>query len=503
MKMAKKKNIYTFSVFVAAILMIIGCASSKKKFNPDKKYSPKQLQSDYTLFRKILEESHPGLYWYTSKDSMNRYFDSGYARITDSMTEPQFRALLSYVIAKINCGHTTTKNSKAFNRYLDTVRLPLFPLGVKFLKDTAVITANINSRDSILKPGMVINSINNVPINTVRDSLMQYVSADGYNNTHKRQSISNGFAFGAYYKTAFGQTSNFSVGFTDNANNARVSSVKLYRTVRDSSFRKQMAFTPKPSRKERRRLDLSNERVLTIDTARQTAFLEINTFSAGNRLKHFIKKSFREMKHQGVKHLVIDVRNNGGGDVSNSTLLTKFIVDKKFKLADSLYAVKKTSTYGRYISNSFIVWPFMTFTTRKRKDGLYHFGFYERHYFKPHRHNHFDGDIYILTGGNSFSATTLFAGAVKSQKNVLIVGEETGGGQYGNCAWFIPDVTLPNTKVRFRLPKFRLVIDNNKVKNGHGVMPDVEVVPTTVSIGKGEDLKMAKALELIKAVQTH
>ena len=27
--------------------------------------------------------------------------------------------------------------------------------------------------------------------------------------------------------------------------------------------------------------------------------------------------------------------------------------------------------------------------------------------------NHFDGSVYVLTGGNSFSATCLFAGALK------------------------------------------------------------------------------------------
>ena len=69
--------------------------------------------------------------------------------------------------------------------------------------------------------------------------------------------------------------------------------------------------------------------------------------------------------------------------------------------------------------------------------------------------------MYILTGGNSFSATTLFVSAVIKQDNVTVVGEETGGGAYGNSAWLIPDVTLPETGVRFRLPLFRLVIDKN------------------------------------------
>jgi C-terminal processing protease CtpA/Prc len=132
----------------------------------------------------------------------------------------------------------------------------------------------------------------------------------------------------------------------------------------------------------------------------------------------------------------------------------------------------------------------MQFVTHKKKDKNYHFGYFERHYFHPKKHNHFDGDVYIITGGNSFSATTLFAKVLQGQSNVKIIGEETGGGAYGNTAWMIPDVTLPVTKIRFRLPKFRLVMDKTLVKEGRGVMPDVEVAPTPETVRKGIDPKV-------------
>jgi C-terminal processing protease CtpA/Prc len=136
--------------------------------------------------------------------------------------------------------------------------------------------------------------------------------------------------------------------------------------------------------------------------------------------------------------------------------------------------------------------------TRKKKDGHFHFQYFERKKFKPKRKNHFDGTVYILTGGNTFSASTLFAQKVKPQNNVVIVGEETGGGAYGNNAWLIPDVTLPITKVRFRLPLFRLVIDADIPKNGRGIMPEVEALPSVKDIRHNVDYKMEKVIELIK-----
>ena len=78
-----------------------------------------------------------------------------------------------------------------------------------------------------------------------------------------------------------------------------------------------------------------------------------------------------------------------------------------------------------------------------------------------------------------------------------MVGEETGGGAYGNSAWLIPDITLPNTKVRFRLPLFRLVIDKDAPK-GRGVIPEVESKPTTEAIRRNADYKMETVLRLIR-----
>ncbi|HVG40953.1 MAG TPA: hypothetical protein VM888_05020, partial [Chitinophagaceae bacterium] len=94
-------------------------------------------------------------------------------------------------------------------------------------------------------------------------------------------------------------------------------------------------------------------------------------------------------------------------------------------------------------------------------------------------------------------AATLVTNSLRNQANVTIVGEETGGGSYGNNAWLIPDVTLPITGVRFRLPLFRLVINKEEPK-GWGVMPEVEVGPTVESIRQNRDFKMEKVVQLIK-----
>jgi C-terminal processing protease CtpA/Prc len=204
------------------------------------------------------------------------------------------------------------------------------------------------------------------------------------------------------------------------------------------------------------------------------------------------------LKENRIGHLIIDVRSNGGGIVTNSILLSRYIADKKFKVCDTLYAVRKRSPYHKHIKGYFWNRLFIGLFTSKKKDGYYHFGYFERHYFSPKKSNHYNGKVYILTGGNSFSATTLFVSSVIKQDNVTVIGEETGGGAYGNSAWLLPDVTLPETGVRFRLPLFKLVIDKNTTKNGLGVQPEIFSGPTVEAVKKGSDYKLEKAMELIK-----
>lgn len=490
------------SLILCCVVLLWGCSASKS-FTPSKKYSPEVLQKDYAVYRQILQEAHPGLYWYTSKEAMDGYFDWGRNQLNDSLTEVEFRRVLNYVTSKINCGHTSVRASKRYTRYLDTVRITrLFPLSLKIWKDTAVVAANLNRRDSLLKRGTIITKLNGRPLQQVVDTLFNYIPTDGYNTTHKYQTLSNRGFFGSLYTSLVGFSNIYEIEYLDSVGQAHTTLIKPY-YPRADTFNRASAMpvnrTPQPSRKERKNMQRNNVRLLKIDSTNHVAMMDLGSFGRGYGLKPFFRRSFKALRKNAITHLIIDVRGNGGGSVTNSTLITRFLSDHRFKVGDSLYAVAKRKTYGRYIQNDFLNRLFMTFFARKKRDGLYHFSYFERHYFKPKRKNHFNGKSYILTGGNSFSATTLFASSLINQENIIVVGEETGGGAYGNSAWLIPDVTLPGTKVRFRLPLFRLVIDKKAEKNGRGVQPEVFSGPTLEAIRRGSDFKVEKAMELIKA----
>lgn len=478
---------------LCALAALASCTVSKP-FSPSKKYSPADLQGDYDVFRASLEDAHPSLWWYATKDSVDHFFDEGRGKLKDSLTESRFRYVLANVISKIRCGHTSVRPSKAATAHIGP-QGSSFPLFVKAWPDTVVVTANLSRRDSVVTRGAVLKSIDGRPINAVVDSLFSFLSTDGYNTTHKYQTLSNGGTFRTLYAVAFGLKQRTLVEFIDTLGQLRKATIGLFNPRADTG-RGSLGKVPNLSRKERRQMELRSMRSLRIDTALNAAFMEVNTFTKGNKLRRFFRQSFKEIKRQGIANLVVDLRGNGGGSVVLSNLLTKYIADAPFVIADSLYAVRRGSKWGKYRNDRFFNWLFLRFLTRKRRDGYYHFGLYEGKKFKPKDKNRFNGTTYILTGGNMFSAASLVAKTLRDQEDVIIVGEETGGGAYGNTAWLIPDVTLPKTGVRFRLPLFRLVVDKDAQK-GYGVQPEVLALPTVEAIRRNEDYKMEKVRELI------
>lgn len=495
-----QNNSFKQLIFLPIVLVFVcACTGSKKAFDPATKYSVVQLQEDYKLFRNILQERHPSLYWYRSKVEIDKAFDEGYTSIKDSLTEPQFRQVLSRAIAAIGCGHSSVRASRKYTKYVDTLKArTIFPLYFKTWNDTVVVVYNLVRKDSLLTRGAIVNSIAGKPVAYLLDSLRMYLPADGNNIVAKDQRLSTGTQLGAIYTWLNGWPKNFTIGFKDSLGMQHLQSIKPYKPPIDSTKKQQQA-KKNIKRKER----LLEERSLIIDSSKNFAIMELNSFSEKLALHSFFRKSFRQLNRSKIPALIVDLRSNGGGRINNSNKFLKYLADKPFKLADSLYAITRKSKYSRFIQNDWSAKWFMHFVTKRKNDGNYHFSWYERHYFKPKKKRLYNGTVYLLTGGSSFSATTLVVGTLREQANVIVLGEPTGGAAYGNSALLIPNVTLPNSKIRFRLPLFRLVANSRVPKDGQGVLPEVWVTPTVEAIRQGLDYKMEKAKELIRSGTTN
>lgn len=486
-----------------SFLLILFSCTAAKNYSPQKKYSVSQLQQDYNVLRNILEQKHPSLYWYAPKDSMDMYFNSYYGAIKDSMTEQQFGwHIIAPLTEKIHCGHTSFGMSKAYNRWVEDKKLPSFPLFLRCWNDTLAIAANLNRKDSVLKKGMLITSVNGIKNAALLKHMFGFLTKDGYEESVNYVRLSSNFPY--YHRNIFGSSNKYSINYLDSAGNEQSTIISALNLSKDSSkTRRTSTITKKKEKRTRetRQQKLLNYRSLVVDSANNTAIIKLNTFSGGS-LRKFYHQTFRFIKQTGIRDVVLDIRNNGGGKIRLSTLLTKYVSRINFKVADTSFAVAKSlRPFSRYISQPFINNLGLFFLTKKRKNGNYHFGHWERKINRPKTSNHYSGNLYVLIGGRTFSAASLFSNAVKGQQGVVLIGEETGGGWHGNNGILIPDITLPNTHIKVRLPLFRLVQYRHVPKDGRGVQPDIYIGTNYDALLKSVDYKMKVVMEMISKKQ--
>jgi Peptidase family S41 len=483
-------------LFILFISVSFFAACSVSKYDPDKKYSPEQLRQDYSLLRTILEKKHPSLYWYTCKDSMDHFFDSSYHSITDSMTDYAFGwKLLAPLTHQVHCGHTSFEMSR--HKHPVKTSASFFPLQVKVWGDTMVVMSDLNKKDSVIKEGMLITSINGVTNHVLIAQMLEYLPLDGYSDNVNYIRLSSNFPF--YHRAIFGSSDNYKVNYIDSTGQERIATIAP--VVLDNGAGKWVKNILKLSKQQLKKRRTDFARSLEIDSSINTGVITLNTFTRGNgaKLRSFFRKTFKQFRKDSIHNCILDLRFNGGGDINMYVLLTKYLRNTPFKVSDSAYAIAGSlKPYSKYISQSFFDDLGLFFLTKKEKDGNHHFWYWEKKTFYPKKKNHFDGTLYVLINGPTFSASTLFCNAVKGQSNVTLVGEEAGGGWYGNNGIMIPDIVLPNTGLRVRLPLFRMVQYKHVVKDGKGVEPDIAIPPTIEGVQKKIDRKMVIVKQMIR-----
>jgi len=373
-------------ITVASIIITLfaSCAATRTaNYQFNQKYPADKLKADAILLKKILEANHPSLYWYTTKDSLDNRFNTAINSITDSLTELQFRNTIAYAISGIHCGHTSVRFSKQYTKLASKHIYPAFPLSVKIWPDSMMVIGNLFARRSVLKPGTIITAINGKTIDSITAAMFPYISTDGYATNYKYQTISGNF--GGWYKNIFGLEKNYVITYIDSAGNKQQTVLSDFIVKKDTTVKKDTSkpiVVTTPPVKPPKIPAVHLKRSLSIDTALSTAYMRLTTFGRA-RLKKFFRQSFRTLHKNNTQNLIIDLRENGGGNVDNFVKLTQYLKDTAFKTGDTVEAVTRKLSYSKYIHPGIVQWMNLNFFTAKKKDGKYHQQQTEEHFYEP------------------------------------------------------------------------------------------------------------------------
>lgn len=486
-------RVYSIS-FCFLLITNTACNISRNTVQVPEKIHPGALRKDLEILHRGLEEYHPSLYAYTPQNELDHAFKKSIESIRDSLSVSEFAyKIIAPFIARIRCGHTSVSLPSHYMRYLRSNPPESFPLFMKFFGDTMMVYRNLHLSDSIFKRGTKILNINGLDSRAIKNRLFSSFPTDGYAESVNLARINNNFPF--YHRIVMGVDSTYTIDYFDDKNLVKTSTIRAFKA---GSHRKK-SVSPKNSPQKRSALR-STDLELRLDTGANLAYMFMANFDHPLKSHRFIRKSFKKIKQHQIEHLIIDLRTNGGGVIDNEVFLARHLRKTRFRVADSAVAIKRTfKGYGKYFRNEWINGLIIKLFTREDEHGRFHMtGYWEKRQFKPIRHRFFHGQVYILTGGMTFSAASLFCITLKGQDNVRLIGEETGGSGYANNGLLIPDFVLPYSRVKVRVPLFRLVPDSTAINNGRGVFPDIPVSSTSASLKAGFDPVMFSTLSLIR-----
>lgn len=480
-------------------LLITGCywslaAQSNVEYDINHKYSVKELREDFNLVRKVLEEAHPGVFWYTKPAVFKQKFDSAYSKLNHTMTEAEFYRFVSPLVALTNCGHTVLDPSEDYQNAGKR-----FPLDIKFIKDKVYLLYNY-SEDSTLRMGSELLGIDGQPIKKIVDKLFPAISSDAHNEIFKYGTLEEDFQ--NYYDLFIGKPDTFLL-------QCRSPEGKLFTTKVAASddpmlkrYHKRSALEVGTYPLRYKEVDSLNTAVMTI-----TSFYPTEIKEGGQRFSRYLRKSFKKIHKHKIQHLIIDLRNNAGGEMLYANELFAYLYGEPYMFLDRIeVATNKPLDFLKYtnwdkidIHDSKYVEAADSVARAKGENYVVkpnYYDFLEIQY--PRRKRAFKGNIYVLINRKSYSATCLFSSLMYSTERAVFIGEEAGGGAQGLNGGTFLDVTLPHTYLNLIVPVEKWVkIPQNYLHLNRGIIPHHVVQADIMSLIKEKDVVMNFTLKKI------
>ncbi len=492
-----KKITILFIIFISTI------TAYGQKSKILKTYSAQELYSDFDLMVNSLKEAHTGLLWYQTLSEFDSICKKEREKIKEEMNSYDFFRIASKIVTSTKEGHCRIGSSRDIGNYFNEKAL-IPPVIIKVLNNKFYILNDIENYNT---KGKILTKINNISIENIIDKIYSYSPrcADGFIKTGKlRYSIDySGLAY--YYTDYFDNKSIYELEILNPKTNFKeiikvkgVSS-KEYRTIE-----KKVQY---PTFKNPIELKIyKNKRigVLKINSFRHTYYDKDGNEEIAKR--NFVSKIdsiFNIIRKNKIKNLIIDIRENGGGTEGYEDYVFSYLTTKKYSkyeyvqvnaltfsfLKHTQYnSLKKRKQFEQDLKEEFYL----------EKDGRY---LRKKNFIKvtePQKHS-FKGKIYVLISGKTYSGGSEFAGLLKDKTDAIFIGEETGGGFYGQTSGFGLNLTLPNTKMRIRIPllKFSTNFKSDDIPFGRGIIPNYKVQKTYKEYMNNTDSELDFALKLI------
>ena len=458
-----------------------------------KKHSETELTQDFELLVNGLKDVHKGFYWYSTKEQFDSIVKIQRNQIKDSLNAVEFYNIIAPIISYTKEGHCNASLSEKITDAIESNGKYL-PFCIKTLDEQIYILNNYKNHKT---QGLKFVSINGKPIKEITKEIFKRKFSDGNIENSKYKDLDDEW-FSESYALNIEQPETFEIELSDSSNNnfikININSVSYKEFIGEC----RKIWNTKPFNKREPYLSLKIENSLAI--------LNLNTFDNDDlkeeklNFKKFISNSFEKIEKLKITDLIIDIRKNTGGTEGNEDFLFSFLMNKSYNKYKHVEA--SIFNFQNYINYTYEDDWIKTEKDLKSEHKINSEGRFLRkkdiEKQEPIKETTFSGNVYILTSSSTYSGAAEFSSLMREHTNAIFIGEEVGGGYFGNTSGYGLDLILPNTEIKIHIPILQFVLDVEKGIFGRGVIPDFKITQTIKEHLSGIDAEMKFAKNKIE-----
>lgn len=464
------------------------CISSFGQTDPlERIISTDQLKHDFEILASTLEENHPGLHLYSSPNEIHNVLHPELNKKEYTLREAL--TLLAAAVDQIHDGHTNLLAGDYITGDI-LARQKFFPFTLRIADGRAYVNHNFSEYD-FLERGTEIVSINHQSIDEILAELKPFITCDGYDREAKLEQLEGQFWW--YYGLRYGYRETFVIRYREYGSSDVKHLVNAALTYSDrfDMLSEVYGFDWEPDEK------------MSFTIHEDVAILTVNQFHGMSKVVYsaFLESTFKRMRKNDVEHLVIDIRKNGGGREGFENILFSYLPNEMICKYDEIYALNMQTESYAYLEhggrNRIQDWLYRSFE--------YHQDGQEWKRRRPRflstlqpREQQFEGQVYLLVGGQVFSSAADFAAMCKEYvDNCSLIGTETLGGCVSNTSGYFYRLVLPHTGFEVEIPRVHFRLNIPADNPGGGVLPDYFVDFEIENFVNGLDGHLKLAYELI------
>jgi hypothetical protein len=473
--------------------------------------SPDQMKTDLEVFRNIREKANSGFYRYRTPAQIDSIFNWAFLQIQKPLSINEFHKIIMTLTDFEGSNHNNTRLPHSPAMYVSK-ETGYFPFHFKKIDNKMIV----NYEGGEIPLGSQILSINGISDTALKQHFSKYYTTDGYNETaNDKACIEN--SYGWIFPFEMGNFETFDMTYkTPHSDEIRKISLPSVNR-QTNSFRYINRYSAKLD--SLTHFDFQ-EKYSFRRISPQTALLNFRIFTMASNAEDpdfkifstYLDSLFLSFKLNKTQNLIIDIRNNPGGNDPTYEKVFTYLSDHSFRENSEAYILFNKLPHPHYYKwnssdkdnqkrelaelNDYLQ---TTFSVHKEGDSK----FYQDQQFNPTYYpdsNRFQGNIYLLINEDVGSAASHFASLVRGHSNATIIGVETSGGYYGHNGHFPVEYVLPNSKITTRFSIVHVTQDApNKTSQpvGRGIIPDHEVYQSFDDFMHNEDTQMKYVLNLI------